>query len=172
MPLQIHQFSFCGLARFPAIRKRLSKLLDDAFHYHDYSFFQAIEEAVENAARYSTEGFEKAPILIKVRLMPTDAAVSIYSSTQPFDALAYQKKLRRLAADPKASQQEWGDYLGMSTASSGFFYMLTGCDYLYLDRNGQNITLVKRIKNKEETEITKIGLLVPRFLVKHNGVIG
>lgn len=67
---------------------------------------------------------------------------------------------------------DWGDYVGLSDASTGFWYMLTGCDYLYLDSHGQAVTLVTSIRDHVDVvPVTRIGALVPRFLVRENGVI-
>lgn len=168
-------FTFKGLQNYGPVQKKLFDLLCATFMYTNYEFQQAIEEAVCNAARYSVDGPEKANITIKVRRMPYNVAVTVISKTHPFDAKAYQKKLEALKKDPKISKMEWGDYIGLSTASSGFWYMLTGCDYLVMDEHGQAITLVASIdKERPEEDIKKtkiIDILVPRFMVKDDGVI-
>lgn len=170
--MEFQQFTFRGMDRFESIRDKLYGFLSPAFPAADYDFQQAIEEAVENAGRYSVDGPFKAHICIKARLTDTDAAVTVLSKTTPFDALAYQKKLQRLLENPETRNMSWGDYVGTSLESSGFWYMLTGCDYLYVEANGQSVTLVKSFLHpSDEESVTRISALVPRFLVKRNGVI-
>lgn len=166
-----NQYNFVGLQNFTPVAERLYAQFEQVFGYRDEYYQQALEEAVCNAARYSIYKPEKAEILILVRQMAYDIAVTVISRTRPFDAIAYQKKLRSLAADPKYRDMDWGDYIGLTTASSGFWYMLTGVDYLYIDDDGQSITLSKNTIKKSEIVTTKIGMLVPRFLVRKNGVI-
>ena len=104
--------------------------------------------------------------------MPSTISIQVLSKTHPFDAKAYQKRLQALLKDPVIRTMDWGDYVGLSDASTGFWYMLTGCDYLYLDSHGQAVTLVTSIRDHVDVvPVTRIGALVPRFLVRENGVI-
>lgn len=170
--LQINVFKFTGLQNFGPIQEKLFILIGKAFGYCNYEYQQAIEEAVCNAARYSIAGPAKADITVKIRRMAYDIAVSVYAKTIKFDAKSYQKKLQSLLNDPKVAAMDWGDYVGVSFGSSGFWYMLTGCEYIYVDSQGQGVTLVARTdRTKLVAKTTNIGQLVPRFMVKQNGVI-
>lgn len=170
--LQYHQFEFIGLKRFGPIQEKLYTLLEQAMTYRDDAYNQAIEEAVCNAARYALDGPRKAHITIVVQIMPSTISIQVLSKTHPFDAKAYQKRLQALLKDPVIRTMDWGDYVGLSDASTGFWYMLTGCDYLYLDSHGQAVTLVTSIRDHVDVvPVTRIGALVPRFLVRENGVI-
>ncbi len=176
MQFNMQVFTFKGLQNYGPVQEKLFDLLRGAFLYTNYEFQQAVEEAVCNAARYSVDGPENAKIVIKVRRMPYNVAVTVISKTHPFDAAAYQRKLKALKKDPKYAGMEWGDYIGLSTASSGFWYMMTGCDYIVMDKNGQAITLVAGIGKEPpaDDDLPKpktIDILVPRFLVKTDGVI-
>jgi len=167
-----NQFEIIGLDDYENIVDRFYSLIDQVFGYKDLFYLQAVEEAVCNAGRYSVYGPEKAQILILMRVAAYDIAVTVISKTHPFDALGYQKKLRSLA-NSKYADMDWGEYVGLTTASSGFWYMLTGVDYLYIDSDGQSITLSKnRMRRAAEKNVSKkISVLAPRFLVKENGVI-
>lgn len=172
--MQIDQFKFTGLNEYGPIQQKIYKILYTAFGgATNYEFQQSIEEAVCNAARYNIDGPLNAKISIRVRRMPFDVAVTVYSETVVFDAVAYQRRLQELAHNPQYAEMDWGDYVAGSTASSGFWYMLTGCDYVYVDSKGQSITLVAKTTgiNLEEERTTKISQLVPRFLIKKDGVI-
>ena len=166
------QFRMIGLQKFDRVAEKLYQLLEQAFGYKDEYFQQAVEEAVCNAARYSIYGPEKADITIIVRITAADVSVTVISPTHKFDAITYQLKLMKLL-DSKYKDMEWGDYVGLKLDSSGFWYMLTGVDYLLIDSEGQSITLSKTVKshNPELPVTTKISCLVPRFLVRQNGVI-
>lgn len=173
--MQIDQFKFIGLQNFGPIQEKIYKLIYIAFGgKENYEYQQALEEAVCNAAKYSIDGPYHARITIKVRRMAFDIAISVYAETHPFDAEDYQNRLKKLSQNPQFSSMDWGDYVATSPASSGFWYMLTGCDYVYIDSKGQSITLVAKTLgvNLDIERTTRIGELVPRFLVKKDGVIG
>ena len=74
-----------------------------------------------------------------------------------------------------SGNMDWGDYIGERDESSGIWYMLTGCEYLYMDEHGQCITLVAKTTDspqEDKKKITRINLLVPRFLIRNEiGVI-
>ena len=172
--MQIDQFKFVGLQKFAPTQEKLYKIIYTAFDGTDnYLYQQAIEEAVCNAAKYSIDGPLNAKISIRVRRMPFDIAVTIYSETNQFDAVEYQRRLQDLSNNPQYAEMDWGDYVSGTMASSGFWYMLTGCDYVYIDSKGQSITLVAKTTgvNLEDERTTKISQLVPRFLIKKDGVI-
>ena len=172
--MQLDQFKFTGLQNFGPVQEKIFKIIYIAFQGQtNYEYQQAIEEAVQNAARYSVDGPYNANITIIIRRMAFDIAVSVYSETNSFDALAYRDRLQKLMLNPKYYDMDWGDYVADSTASSGFWYMLTGCNYIYLDADGQSITLVAKTEgvNLNIEPTTKIGQLVPRFLIKKEGVI-
>lgn len=161
------QYKFIGLDGFTPIAEELYEKLTEFFVFRNEPFEIAIEEAVCNAGRYSVYGVEKAKIVIKVRLTDIDVTVQVISKTKPFDTTARQKELRKLAADSRYADMEWGDYVGSTTQGCGIWYMLTAVDYLCIDARGQCIALSK---SKEKNElITKIGALAPRFLVKQGG---
>lgn len=165
------QFRIVGLQKFDKAAEKIYPLLEQAFGHTDEYFQQAVEEAVCNAGRYSIFGPEKAEITIIIRISATDVSVSVISPTRKFDAIAYQKKLQKLS-ESKQKDMEWGDYIGLKPDSSGFWYMLTGVDYLLIDAEGQSITLSKNTTSHPEIPVTtKISCLVPRFLVRQNGVI-
>ncbi len=174
---QIHEkvFKFKGLQEFSAASDEMNKIYQAAFQGNDYSDFEmAVIEAMSNAAQYSLYGPTEARISMCIRIMPNDIGVTIFSKTQPFDVRKYRKKMQKLAAHPEFGQMDWGDYIGERNESSGFWYMLTGCDYLYMDENGQRITLVAKTANLPlvRKQITRINLLVPRFLIRtETGVI-
>lgn len=163
------QYKFIGLDGFTPIAKELYEKLTEFFGYQNESFEIAIEEAVCNAGRYSVYGVEKAKIFIKVRFTDVDATVQVISQTKPFDATARQRELRKLAADSRYANMDWGDYIGLSSKGCGIWYMLTAVDYLCIDAKGQYIALSK---STEKTDLTtKIGTLAPRFLVKQGGMV-
>lgn len=168
-------FTFEGLQGFAEIHDELNKIYNEAFKGRDYFDFEmAVVEAMSNAAQYSLYGPTKAKISMRIRIMPNDIGVTIFSRTKPFDVRKYRKKLQKLADHQEFGQMDWGDYIGERNESSGFWYMLTGCDYLYMDENGQRITLVAKTANLPlvRKQITKINLLVPRFMIRNKtGVI-
>lgn len=168
MQFSMNQFTFKGLQNYDSVQEKIFRNLEAAFTYTDYDFQQAVDEAVCNAAKYSIAGPTKARITINVRRMPFDIAVTVYAETHPFDAQAYRDKLYALLKDKETAEMDWGDYVGLQPISSGFWYMLTGCNYLYIDEDGQSITLVAKTSGvcPDQPKTTKIKYLVPRFFVR------
>ena len=165
-----------GLPGFYDIRDELEDLYKQAFKKQDYFDFEmAVIEAMSNAAQYSLDGPLKAKIYMEVRIMPQDIGVKIYSKTIKFNVREYRQKLREIAQNPEYANMDWGDYIGERDESSGIWYMLTGCEYLYMDEHGQCITLVAKTTDspqEDKKKITRINLLVPRFLIRNEiGVI-
>lgn len=150
----------------------MEEILNTCFQGENDLFFIALTEAVNNAARYSVDGMEKARITISIRIMQGDVSVSVRSKTRPFDALEYQQKLNNLLSDKKVARMDWNDYTVHQLGGRGFWYILQAVDYLYVDANGQEVTLCAKTPMSPDEDITyRVGDLVPRFLVKQNGVI-
>ncbi|WP_303105847.1 hypothetical protein [uncultured Mitsuokella sp.] len=172
MQFSTHTYEFTGYQTYEKTQKKIEALLRDAFEADNFRFFMAVNEAVCNAARYSIHKPQKARITIEVRIMNYDVAVKVSSATTPFRAEEYQKKLRHILEDEKASNMEWGDYLGFTLASRGFYYMLSAVDYLYVDQNGQSVTLCAKIPyDPSQPYPTRLRDIIPKFLVSKNGVI-
>lgn len=172
--MEVHQFKFTGYQNYCEVEKDIEKLFRRAFERDNPSFTIAVNEAMCNAARYSIYGITTAPIEITVRLSGYDIAVTVKSITEVFDTQKYQAELQELAKDPAICNMEWGDYLADNDASRGIWYMLTAVDYLYFDTLGQSVTLATRTDGKSDMfnePNTKIGALVPKFLVNEGGVI-
>ena len=169
--MQYRQFECIGLDEYADIQKEIYGILYRSSFYYDYAFMQAIEEAVVNAAQYSADP-HTAHILITMRVMTHNIAVTISSPTPPFDAIAFQQRLKNLTKDPIVKEMDWGEYIWQSDTGAGIWYMLTGSEYLCMDARGQSVTLFARrsMPTVGITE-TRIGLLVPRFLIKQNGVV-
>lgn len=172
MQFSTHTYEFTGYQNYEKTQKKIETLLTDAFEAENYRFLMAVNEAVCNAARYSLYKPQKARITIEVRVMNYDVAVKVSSPTSPFRAEEYQKKLRRILDDKKVREMEWGDFLGFQLTSRGFYYMLSAVDYLYVDEKGQSVTLcAKTPYDPSQPYSTKLGDIIPKFLVSKNGVI-
>lgn len=170
--MDLYSFSFSGYQNFDPIAEHLEKLYEKTFGFDNYDYRIAVTEAVCNAARYSLQGLMEADIQIIVKISPVSISTSVLARTHPFDVLSYRKRLLSLL-ETDAATKDWGDYLGGEDASRGIWYMLTGCDYVYYDFRGQSVTLFAYLseQGKQEPRPTQIGLLLPRFYVKENGVI-
>lgn len=170
--MEIKTFRFTGLQNFDRCANEIDRILNVCFQHPNDRFFMAVLEAVNNAAKYSVDSVTTAKITITMRIMQGDISVTIKSKTRPFDALAFQKKLQALLKDKKARDMDWGDYTKHQLGGRGYWYILEAVDYLYIDANGQSVTLCAKTPLDEDEELTaKVGALVPRFLVKKNGVI-
>lgn len=85
--------------------------------------------------------------------------------------MAYQHRLKKLAADSKYQNMACGDYTSDTDMSRGFWYMLEAVDYLVIDSDGEDITLSARIPYDYQPLNPRIGYLVPKFFIRKNGVI-
>ena len=166
-----YQFECIGLDGYAGIREEIHGILYRAFFGQNYAFIQAMEKAVENAARYSIDA-DNAHILLALRVMTRNIAVTVSCRTKVFDAFAFRKTLRNLVKDPIVKEMDWGAYIRQEDTDAGIWYMLIGSEYLCMDAQGQSVTMVAR-RSILPIDITenRIGLLVSRFLIKQNGVV-
>lgn len=170
--MELKTFRFTGFQNYERYTEQIEQIFNACFQGENDNFFIALTEAVNNAARYSVYGMQKAKITISIRIMQSDISVTVASKTRPFDALAYQQKLMDLLHNPRVANMEWGDYTIKQLGGRGFWFILQAVDYLYVDADGQAVTLCAKTPMDENAIPTaKVGELIPRFLVKQNGVI-
>lgn len=169
--MELYKFSFTGYQNYYQVENEIGELLARAFKHNNPRFIIAMNEAICNAAMYSICGIMSAAIEINIRLTDYDIAVNVQSTTNIFDTKKYQANLQTIAKDPVIAAMDWGDYMADKDNGRGIWYMLTAVDYLYFDTLGQSITLVTHTDSKIINTSTKIGELVPRFLVNEGGVI-
>lgn len=169
--MQHHQFQCSGLDEYAEMQEQIYGILYRSFFYNDHTFLEAIEAAVANATEYSI-GEHSSPILITLRIMTHDIAVTVTAATKEFDVCAFRQTLKRLSDDPAIREMDWSAYAKQKNSGAGIWRMLTGCAYLYMDAHGQSVTMVARRSMQPDDIIeTRIGTLVPRFFVKKDGVI-
>lgn len=168
--MRYHVFQFAGISAYNTGQKEVDALLYEAFCYRkDHGFWQAVEEAVNNAVQHTrTPATETNGIEIVVRVMALNVAVTVRASTQRFDARAYQSTLIELAGNRATCRMAWRQVEGMRPSSHfGLWLMLAGSDYLYMDLDGQSVTIVKSISPAPVRR--EIRMLVPRFYVRQDG---
>lgn len=168
----IHTYEIVGYdAYFSNVLPDLTEILSQELADENSYFLVAINEAVCNAAKYSVYGYEEAKIKIEFVVTKEDITVTVISKTKPFDALDYRNKLLKLKNDPKLKNLPWFDYTGLSTLSRGFWMMMMAVDYLYIDINGNKVSLNITLPYKTEEITQTIGELVPKFFVEKDGVV-
>lgn len=169
--MDIYNYEIIGYEAYQNILPELQQKLDDLLKDEEYHYVLAVNEAVCNAARYSVFGPAAAQIKIKLQITDCDISLTVMSQTRPFHAMRYKEQLVRLLDDKNFADMDWGDYTADTEKSRGFWYMLSGCDYLYIAEDGQEITLSTRTPYDKKYFTAKIKDLVPRFFVKKNEVI-
>ncbi|WP_196606569.1 hypothetical protein [Pectinatus frisingensis] len=171
--MEIYNYNFVGYAAYEDIAKKAFDQINKSMNKNFY-FEIAANEAVLNAAKYSIFGLNDAEISMTVLISDTDVSVIIKSITQPFSAEHYREQLYQLLDNPATMDMKWGEYTGMTERSRGFWYMLTACEYIIVNNDGNEITICIR-KSANNNEIpdpdTQIRRLLPRFLIKKNGVV-
>ena len=165
-------YDFEGYTAFfdTGIMNRISDSLD---RYGDGTMYMtSIVEAVSNASKFSVQGEEKAHIRLSIKTTADDIITTVSSETRSFDVAAFHRSLKQLAEDHETGAKEWGEYLGLKETSRGFWYMLTGVEYLFVDTETSEVTLVARIPfPPAEEHSLKIRDLVSRFYTKKGGII-
>ena len=170
--LTVRRFDFTGYQNYEETQNILKEILLEAFHKDNVLFRLAINEAVCNAARYALAGVKNVQIYITVRITDSDVKVSVYAETRNFDAKAYQQKLLALLDNKDVAKLQWSDYTKDTEKSRGFWYILTAVDYLVVTDNGSEVTLcARRPFDGNEDMPRTLEFLIPKFLVKQNGVI-
>lgn len=168
----IHEYKIVGYdAYFDEVLPKLQKILSQRIYDEDSYFIIAINEAVCNAARYSVYGYEEAQIKIELIITAEDITVTVESKTKPFDAVKYRDELKRLKEDPNFKDMPWFQYTGASIRSRGLWMIMMAVDYLYMESNGDKISLNISLPYRKEEITRTIGELVPRFYIEKDGVI-
>lgn len=167
----IHTYEIVGYNAYftdvlPELTEILSNLTDD-----NSNFLTAINEAVRNASKYSIYGFEEAKIKIELVITNEDVTVTVVSKTKPFNALEYRNKLLKLKEDPKSKDMPWSKYTENLKRGRGFWIMLMAVDYLYMDINGDKISLNISLPRKADEVTSTLGELIQRFFVEKDGVV-
>ena len=170
-----YHLEFSGYNNYDgAICDELKRILFDAFKMNNSYFNLAVNEAVCNVAKHSVEGADNVHCFINILVSEVDVSVRIRGKTIPFDAKEFQKRLQTIRDTPQLTHMEWGDYLNTVNLDMGmgFWYMLTGVDYLCIERDGSEIMLTTMLPcDRSKGRNTTINYLVPRFLVRDKGVI-
>ncbi len=148
------------------IRKSLDFLHDD-----DYAYDMAINEAVLNAALYSVAGPDAAKIHIDIRFTNYDIITTVSCETHWCDMLEYRDQLRSIVSRPEYLNMDWMDYVGDTDASRGLWYMLSGTEYIVMDRFAQFVSLHGRNPCATGKSISKMRDLLMRFFVEKDGVL-
>ena len=168
--MQIETFEFSGHSAYvdslPKLRAYLSFLRDEK-----YTFEMALNEAVLNAAKYSVDGPKAAVIRVEFRITGYDLVAKVSSRTKPCDMFFYRDKLRNIAARPEFVGADWQEYVGDTEASQGFWYMLRGVEYLYMEHQGQSVRLCTRVPFRQDFVTEKMSDLLLRFYVEKDGVL-
>lgn len=164
-------YSFQGYQNYEPYRKKLAALCEKAFIEHNPYFMIAINEAVCNAFKYHKLGPREGSVSIQVRLSESDITVIVRADTHAFDMKDFQKRMRALLKNKKTSAMEWGDYTDDTDRSRGFWYMLQAVDYLIAESDCSSVTLSEHIPYSNLPLDTHIEYLVPKLMVRTNGVI-
>ena len=149
------------------IRKDLECLHDD-----DYAFDMAVNEAVLNAAQYSVDGAEKAKIHIEFHVTDYDVVTKVSSKTKHFDMFAHRNQLLAMVLRPDFKSVDWTDYVADSDRlGRGSWYMLSGSDYIYMDRYAQYVCLCASNPCNKDAKTSNMRDLLMRFFVVKDGVL-
>ena len=149
------------------IRKALACLHDD-----NYAFDMAVNEAVLNAAQHAVNDFNNAKIHIEFRITDYDVVAKVSSETKRFDMLAYRNRLLAMVLRPDFKYVDWTDYVADSDSlGRGLWYMLSGTDYLYMDRFAQYVCLCASNPCNKAAKTSIMRDLLMRFFVVKDGVL-
>ena len=163
-------FRFANYGEYIDNVSTLREILQTAFVDDNAPFMLAVDEAVCNTAKHTAK--EQDGIVVEILLTTNSVTVTVKAKTCAFDALEYREKLLKIVRDPKFSFMDWGDFVDETETGMGIWYMLTGVDYLVIDRNGDEVSLSAKTPHKvNDKPETQMGKLIPRFLVRDKGVI-
>lgn len=151
---------------YPQLDKICSNTQEDDGHLQI-----AIVEAVNNAARYSLDGLERADIHITLNMHLKDMTISISSKTKPWDVKQFVRGIKVLAQDDNWRNKDFGEYKGDRLSGRGIWLMLEACDYLYIDTKTNTVTMAISYPYKSQFITQKIGVLASRLYIIDNGVI-
>ena len=165
----VHSFKFTGYRSYPS--EAIQKILQESLADEDLNYFIAISEAVCNATKYAVDGLLEAEIEITLKVESCAVQTTIKSKSKPFDAASYREKLRSYAKNKEIKKKDWQDvWMDEENLSGrGFWLMLAACDYIFVDSDGECITL--HTPRPNVLYRTQIEQIVPRFFILSKGVI-
>lgn len=168
----IKEYRFCGYQNYEGCRQEIKQMVNHATQDEDMRFYLAINEAVCNAAKYSMASASTAEIFIRIRIDQCAIQAHISCQTKKFDIRKYREKLRVWARDEKIKNMDWGDFTHDDISGRGFWYMLSACDYIFMEETGQHIILHNSLPiSLEHKNRTHIRQLVPRLFIDDRGLI-
>lgn len=168
----IKEFKFRGYQNYENYREEIKMLVNEATQDEDMRYYLAINEAVCNAAKYSVSGVLDAEITIKIRLEKSSIHTLVSCQTKPFNARKFREKLRQLAREQTLANMDWGDYTHDAVSGRGFWYMLSACDFIFVEEKGQKVMLHTSLPLcAEHKKHTRIKQLISRFYIEDGGLI-
>ena len=120
-------------------------------------FLLSINEAVCNAARYTTTNIKTCKINIQIYIDNKLIKVKISSDTHPTSAKDLKRELSKLK-----NEVSWSKCLKYELRGKGFWIMLEGTDNIYVDETMQSILLIK-ILNKQYYRYNNLSELLSKF---------
>ena len=163
-----YNFEFQGYPDYQDVLPELERIIQTKAK-GAFPLILALNEAVCNAAKYSTSGPLNAKIFINLKIICHNIIITISAKTIKFNALNYQKKLQKIASDKTAANKTWTDYVGIEPVSRGFWLMLSAVDYLIIKDDGNKVKLVFNTRSNIK-QSKKVGDLVQKFIVEKDGV--
>lgn len=162
-----YSFSFRGYPEYQEYLPKIEKIIQSRTD-QPFPLVLALNEAVCNAAKYSVAGPLNAEITVSMRIICSSIIIAVSARTIKFNALAYKKKLEKIAQDN--GNKVWTDYVGIDPVSRGFWIMLSAVDYLAIKDNGNVVKLFFNIDRLYDESSKKIAVLVRKFMVEKDGV--
>lgn len=168
----IYVYRFIGYPAYQQYRQEIKDRITKATEDKELSYYIAVNEAVCNAARYGLAGPLETEIEIKLKIEEDNLQTQITSKSRSFDFITYRQQLRNLAASARTQKVDWRDYLDDETPSGrGIWLMLTACNYLCIEKEGQHILLNTPLPWNPSIVRNQIGQLVSRLFLNDRGLV-
>lgn len=146
---------FIGYENYPI--RYLRYILSKFKHKNLNLFLLAINEAVCNAARYTTTSINTCHINLQIYCDDNYIKVLVVANTNHNFAKDLKKKLNELK-----NEKSWAKCLKSQIRGRGFWIMLEGTDCIYVDEFMQSVLLIKKI-NKINSKYLNLSELLNKF---------
>jgi anti-sigma regulatory factor (Ser/Thr protein kinase) len=139
-------FEFLGVDGFEKYRPMVEIILSSISKTSLITFTLGVNEAICNALRYGSEGFDMSQVKLHVRYNGTFLIAQVCSSNAGFDVRSYLASLHDSTA-------EWWKDLRKRKRGRGLWLMLSGSQRVIFNASGNKVILVLNTSNQKMDEV-------------------
>lgn len=165
--MEKYHFTFVGKENE---EKKLMKLIKKLYREENSSLKLSVMDAIHYAEETEKNKIGAAKIDVECQIMRNEFRITIISNTKMINVEEYQTKMKKLLTNKEFQAKDW-EQIERTGIRKEIWEMLEGVEYLCASEDGQEITFCERIPASKKPENHHLKFLIPKFLVKRDGVV-